>query len=166
MLRSLVIFAVLGAVSSADAHGIAGNRFFPGTITFDDPAVADEFFVAPSGVKQPLSNGSSFNVLDTAAPWSFARLLTPDIAFQVSGGWIHNSAPGLFTQAGFDQTSVEIKTLLYKNKLHETLISASLGWGIGGSGSQRVGANAPTRSSREYSSAEGLAISPTVCQSR
>jgi hypothetical protein len=26
----------------ADAHGIAGNRYFPGTLTFDDPAVADE----------------------------------------------------------------------------------------------------------------------------
>jgi hypothetical protein len=26
----------------ADAHGIAGNRFFPGTLAFDDPAVADE----------------------------------------------------------------------------------------------------------------------------
>jgi hypothetical protein len=57
-------------------------------------------------------------------------LLTPEIAFQA-------------TQAGFDQTSVGIKGLLYKNDLHETLISASLGWGIGGSGRQGVRANAP-----------------------
>jgi hypothetical protein len=28
----------------AQAHGISGNRFFPGTMTFDDPAVADEFW--------------------------------------------------------------------------------------------------------------------------
>jgi hypothetical protein len=27
------------------AHGIAGNRYFPGTLTFDDPAVADELIV-------------------------------------------------------------------------------------------------------------------------
>jgi len=27
------------------AHGIAGNRYFPGTLTFDDPAVADEAFI-------------------------------------------------------------------------------------------------------------------------
>jgi hypothetical protein len=27
---------------SAEAHGIAGNRYFDGTVTFDDPAVADE----------------------------------------------------------------------------------------------------------------------------
>jgi hypothetical protein len=99
--------------------------------------------ITPSLVQQPLNSESSFNVLNNTVSWSFARLLTPDIAFQVNSGWIHNSASGFPTQAGFDQTSVEIKGLLYKNELHETLISASFGWGIGGSGSQRVGANAP-----------------------
>jgi hypothetical protein len=34
--------SALAVVPSADAHGIAGNRYFPGTLTFDDPAVADE----------------------------------------------------------------------------------------------------------------------------
>jgi hypothetical protein len=33
--------ALTAAVPSAEAHGIAGNRHFPGTLTFDDPAVAD-----------------------------------------------------------------------------------------------------------------------------
>ena len=30
---------------TAYAHGIAGNRYFPGTLTLDDPAVADEAIV-------------------------------------------------------------------------------------------------------------------------
>jgi hypothetical protein len=34
--------ALLTAAQAADAHGIAGNRYFDGTLTFDDPAVADE----------------------------------------------------------------------------------------------------------------------------
>jgi hypothetical protein len=38
----IVALAMLGGVHSAHAHGIAGNRFFPGTLAFDDPAVADE----------------------------------------------------------------------------------------------------------------------------
>jgi hypothetical protein len=43
MPRSLLIaLAMLAGVHSAYAHGIAGNRFFPGTLSFDDPAVADE----------------------------------------------------------------------------------------------------------------------------
>jgi hypothetical protein len=43
--RLLPALAMLGGVHSAHAHGIAGNRFFPGTLTFDDPAVADEAVV-------------------------------------------------------------------------------------------------------------------------
>ena len=43
MSRSLLMaLAMLAGVHSAYAHGIAGNRFFPGTLSFDDPAVADE----------------------------------------------------------------------------------------------------------------------------
>jgi hypothetical protein len=38
----LIVIAILGFAHSAHAHGIAGNRFFPGTLSFDDPAVADE----------------------------------------------------------------------------------------------------------------------------
>jgi hypothetical protein len=37
--------SALAVVPSADAHGIAGNRYFPGTLTFDDPAVADELIL-------------------------------------------------------------------------------------------------------------------------
>src|SRR5215471_5761964 len=141
---ALALVVLLGAVCSADAHGIVGNRFFPGTITFDDPAVADEFLVAPGSNKHPLDDVSGFNVLDTSASWSFVRLLTPEIAFGLNSGWIHRGGTGFPTQAGFDQTSVEIKKLLYKNDLHEVLMSASLGWAIGGSGAQGVGANSPS----------------------
>jgi hypothetical protein len=37
--------SALVAVPSAEAHGIAGNRYFPDTLTFDDPAVADELIL-------------------------------------------------------------------------------------------------------------------------
>ena len=37
--------SALAVVPSADAHGIAGNRYFPGTLTFDDPAVVDELIL-------------------------------------------------------------------------------------------------------------------------
>ena len=38
VVRLIFIAAMLGYAHSALAHGIAGNRFFPGTLTFDDPA--------------------------------------------------------------------------------------------------------------------------------
>src|SRR5262249_28253844 len=42
-----------------------------------------------------------------------------------------------------DVTNLSIKGLAYRNDLHEILVSAGLSWGIGHSGAQGVGANAP-----------------------
>jgi len=43
---------MLGSTHCAHAHGIAGNRYFPGTL--DDPAVADEAIVPNfSSTKHP-----------------------------------------------------------------------------------------------------------------
>jgi hypothetical protein len=137
----LVLAALaLAAAQPAHGHGIAGNRYFPGTLTFDDPAVADELLFAPASLVHP---GNGTDVRDTSVGWSFMRLLTPDLAVGASGGSIER-APDFFpAQAGVDQTSLTIKKLLYKNEPRETLLSAGLTWAIGGSGSQRVGANAP-----------------------
>jgi hypothetical protein len=43
--RAVTGMALLLSVQAAGAHGIAGNRFFVGTLTFDDPSVADEAIV-------------------------------------------------------------------------------------------------------------------------
>jgi hypothetical protein len=40
--HAVIAFALLTCAHSAQAHGIAGNRFFVGTLTIDDPVVADE----------------------------------------------------------------------------------------------------------------------------
>jgi hypothetical protein len=52
--RLIVALAMLGGVHSALAHDIAGNRFFPGTLTFDDPAVADEAILPNFSSYKPL----------------------------------------------------------------------------------------------------------------
>jgi hypothetical protein len=62
----------------AHAHGIAGNRYFVGTMTFDDPAVADEAIVPYYTYLPQPAQGS--NVVENRIDWSFARLLTPTLA--------------------------------------------------------------------------------------
>ena len=46
-LKNFIAASAFAAIapSLAHAHGIAGNRFFVGTMTFDDPSVADEAIV-------------------------------------------------------------------------------------------------------------------------
>ena len=138
--RLLLTLAMLGGVHSAHAHGIAGNRFFPGTLTFDDPAVADEAIVPDfSSAKHP---GEGGDVVDNRFDGAFFRLLTPNLGVAIESAWVHRNW-GNSLRSGFDVTSLGIKGLAYRNDLHETLVSAGLSWGIGHSGAQGIGANAP-----------------------
>ena len=136
----LIVIAILGFAHSAHAHGIAGNRFFPGTLSFDDPAVADESILPLfSSSKHPDEGG---NVVDNRFTWSFFRLLTPTLGVGVDSGWVHREW-GSSRSSGFDTTNLTIKGEIYRNDLHETLVSTGLAWGIGHSGAQGAGANAP-----------------------
>ena len=138
--RLLIIVAMLGGIHSAHAHGIAGNRFFPGTLSFDDPAVADEAIVPNfSTFKRPNEGG---NIVDNRFDWAFFRLLTPTLEVGIDSTWVHRNW-GNSRGSGFDVTNLSIKGLAYRNDLHEILVSAGLSWGIGHSGAQVVGANAP-----------------------
>jgi len=59
------------APSLAHSHGIAGNRFFVGTLTFDDPSVADEAIVPDfSTLNRPVDGG---NAVDDRFDWSFTH---------------------------------------------------------------------------------------------
>jgi hypothetical protein len=141
-LRGLIALLVLVLCQSAvHAHGIAGNRLFPGTLSFDDPAVADEFALTPfASPKHPAMDGNE--VKDTALNWSFMRLLTPTIAIGVDNGWVHRNW-GATQRSGLETTNLTIKAAIYRNDLHETLVSASLAWGIGHSGARGIGSNLP-----------------------
>ena len=124
----------------ADAHGIAGNRFFPGTLAIDDPAVADESRLPLfASSKHP---GEGGDVVDNRFNWSFFRLLTPTVGFGIDSGWVHRNW-GSSQRSGFDTTSLSIKGEVYRNDLHETLVAAALAWDIGHSGARGVGANGP-----------------------
>jgi hypothetical protein len=99
--------------------------------------------VEPLSFSHPPDTDSTFSVIDNAVAWSFERLLTPDLLIGLNGGWLHRRGNAFPTQSGFDQSSMTLKGLVHRNDLHETLISASLTWGIGSSGAQGVGANKP-----------------------
>jgi hypothetical protein len=97
--------ALFMSAQAAGAHGIAGNRFFVGTLTFDDPSVADEAIVPNfSALNQPAEGG---NATDNRFDLAFTRLLTPVLQVQVDSGWIHRNWPTART-SGFATTDVGI----------------------------------------------------------
>jgi hypothetical protein len=138
MICLTLAFALPWASRPAQAHGIAGNRLFPGTLSFEDPAVMDELVLNGTSSKHPPVFGD--DVVDNTFSWEFSRLLTPTLSLSVSNGYIHRNW-GSVSRSGFDETSLMLKTLLWQNDLHEVMISAGLAGGIGASGAQGVGAN-------------------------
>jgi hypothetical protein len=151
------VLAALVASQTAHAHGIAGNRFFPGTLTFDDPAVADEAVVPNfSHLKHPDGGG---DVTDNRINWSFARLLTPTVGVVIDNSWITRNW-GVTKRSGFDVTNIGIKWEVYRNNPRETLVAASLLWGIGNSGAQGVDAKAPDRIKPGLSFGKGFGDAP------
>jgi hypothetical protein len=137
---SALIVALATLSRTADAHGIAGNRYFPGTLTFDDPAVADEAIVPNFSYLNHPDGGA--NVTDNRINWSFTRLLTPTVGVVIDNSWIARNW-GAAKRGGFDVTSVGLKWEVFRDNPHETLLSAALAWGIQNSGAQGVNANAP-----------------------
>ena len=132
--------ALLMSAQAAGAHGVAGNRFFVGTLTFDDPSVADEAIVPHfSTLNQSVEGG---NATANRFDWAFTRLLTPVLQVQADSGWINRNWPTART-SGFATTDVGIKSEIYRNNQHEMLVSTGILWGIGHSGAQVVGADEP-----------------------
>jgi hypothetical protein len=143
LVWSSVLIAALAAPPlsrTADAHGIAGNRYFPGTLTFDDPAVADEAIVPNFSHLNHPDGGA--DVTDNRINWSFTRLLTPTVGVVIDNSWIARNW-GVAKRGGFDVTSVGLKWEVFRDNPHETLLSAALAWGIQNSGAQGVNASAP-----------------------
>jgi hypothetical protein len=132
----------MGLGPNAHAQGVAGNRFFPRTLAFDDPAVTDELMVPDfSEATHPLDPGD--RVDDRTYDASFAARLTPDLAVQGSLVWTQWSRPHQPLEQGYNTTSVGFKGRLYENDAREELLSASLNWALPYSGSSAVGADRP-----------------------
>src|SRR6476659_8602294 len=111
----LLTAVILGFSCDAQAHGIVGNRVFPGTLAFDDPAVMDEVILAFSSLK--LAEDAA-DVRDNQLDWAFSRLLTPTLAFEIDGGWMHRNW-GPSQRFGADTIGIGLKALLYRNEMHE-----------------------------------------------
>ena len=140
LTRGALLIAPLLWTQAAQAHGIAGNRYFAGTMTFDDPAVADELILPNFSYLDHPAQGSS--VAESRINGAFARLLTPTLAFTVDSSWLNQNWPTGRT-AGFDKTSIGLKYEAFRDNRHEALVSVALAWGIGHSGSVAVGTDAP-----------------------
>jgi len=69
-----------GAASRAFGHGFAGARFFPATLSTDDPFVSDELSLPTvSTIRTPDNGGTR----ETDISVNFAKRITPQFAIEI-----------------------------------------------------------------------------------
>jgi hypothetical protein len=97
---------------------------------------------------------------DNVYGFSFSRRLADSIAIIVDTGAIQQFAPNGPLRTGFDTTRLMLKAQVYKDDPHETLVAASLLWGIGHSGSHAVNADGPSTLEPGFAFGQGLGELP------
>jgi len=131
---------VLLPFAGAAAHEIAGNRFFPATLTIDDPGVNDEFAV-PTISWSKSADDPPVKQLDFSGEYS--RRITEAFAISVGPHWTRLYAPGGPNgtgASGFQNLETTAKYRFFKDPVHELIMSVGLSVEWGGSGAAGVGA--------------------------
>ena len=140
-LRGAVLFSVsiitfVAAPLSAFSHGFAGDRFFPATLTTDDPFAASELSLPTfSEIRQP--GQPPVKVFDISTDLSL--LVLPRTALTIGDGYSIQKVASQSAQTGFDNAALNVLYEFFENDKHEAIASIGLTWDIGGSGSKSLG---------------------------
>jgi hypothetical protein len=128
-------------LTGAAAHEIAGNRFFPATLSIDDPGVNDELAVPTISITK---SGDEPPVKQLDFSGEYSKRITEAFAISVGPTWTHLFAPGGPTgtgASGFQNLDTTFKYRFYKDPVHELIMSVGLSIEWGGSGASGVGAD-------------------------
>ncbi len=141
---AIAVFVGVALTTSAGAQaqeGRTGKREFAVTRTVEDPLVADELlFPSILHIKRPAGRREA-SAREADISGELLKTLTPNFGLSLAGSLVHLDPDGAATLTGFDNLEVGLKYAFFTSATHEVIVSAGLGWEVGGSGRQAVGAN-------------------------
>jgi hypothetical protein len=136
VLTSLLLFP-----EQIFAHGFAGARFFPATLTTDDPFVADELSLPTfQEFRQPGSPPTK--TFDFS--WDISKEIFPSFGISLGNGYEIQKPSGMKSSAGFTNLDFSVQYQLPKNAEHEFVGSIGVTGEIGGTGQKAVGVDSFT----------------------
>ena len=121
---------------SAQAHGFAGPRFFPATLTTDDPFVADELSL-PTLQTFHTPDGGGTREFDVSI--DLAKTITPYLDIEIGQDEVNLFPHAGHNKTGFSNLELGSKFQFYVNAPHETILSLGIDTTVGGTGSRQVG---------------------------
>jgi hypothetical protein len=126
------------AIDRAFGHGFAGARFFPATLSTDDPFVSDELSLPTvSTIRTPEDGGTR----ETDVSVDISKRITPNFAIEIGDTFTALNPHEGPAVNGFGNLELSGKYQLLKNGVHEAIVSIGLGVEVGGTGSRSVGAD-------------------------
>lgn len=128
-------------LSGSLAHEIVGNRFFPATLTIDDPGVNDELSV-PTVSSFNTGDSPTFRQRDFSGEYS--KRITEAFAISIGSTYSVLRPPGGPTAMGahgFQNLETTFKYRVFRDPAHEFVMSVGLSIEWGGTGAERVGAD-------------------------
>ena len=128
----------LDTTSQAYGHGFAGARFFPATLSTDDPFVADELSLPTvSTIETPDDGGTR----QTDISVDISKRITPQFAIEIGETLTALNPHEGRAANGFGNLELSGKYQFLKNDAHEAIVSLGLGVEIGGTASRSIGAD-------------------------
>jgi hypothetical protein len=141
MRRLHLVFWFVCAVCATNriyGHGFVGARFFPATLSTDDPFVADELSLPTvSTIRTPDDGGTR----ETDISVEIAKRITPQFGIEIGENLALLNSHEEHSSNGFGNLELTGKYQIVNNAAHEAIISGGLGVEIGGTGSQSIGAD-------------------------
>ena len=119
------------------AHGYAGKRFFPTTISIEDPFVSDELSFIFNYLKEP-GEGDEPAVDAFELPIEYTKTITPHFGISIGDDFRRVDPVGEGSEYGFGNLEVGAKYQFFTSAPHEALFSVGVGAEIGGTGNSSV----------------------------
>jgi hypothetical protein len=133
----LVAGLALIATTEAIAHCVVGSRFFPATLTIDDPCVADEL-AFPTIASFKNGDDPSTRELDISA--EFSKRITDNFGVSIGTAWTQLSPAGASRVNGFQNLEASLKYQFLTLPAREFVMSGAIVGEFGHTGSAKVGA--------------------------
>jgi hypothetical protein len=151
---SLTLFVLLMPFL-AWAHGFAGKRFFPTTLSVDDPFISDELSFLFNYINSPDGKTAEFSI-------DVSKRILPNFGIEIGDAFQFVKPEGEKTQHGFSNLEVGAKYQFLTNAPHEAILSIGLSAEFGHTGNSSVGADEFSTISPAFFFGKGFGDLPEV----
>ena len=131
----ILLASALALADRASGHGFAGARFFPATLSTDDPFVNDELSLPT------VSTIETAEGRETAIAVDIAKRITPNLGIELGEEFIDLNSKHEHEASGFGNLELGAKYQFFTSAEHEAILSLGAEVEIGGTGQQRVEAD-------------------------